>query len=141
MIPHLIALLLALLLLATPARAFDPDGGTVSWHVSDIQIAPHWTWADSSLMAAFLITRAADWSQTRRIDDTPDLQESNPIMGDHPSDGRVDSFFTWTTAATVGLSLILPPEWRRSMLAGFSLANTVVVANNHRLGLRVGFKY
>lgn len=135
-------LLLALMLLvASPCLAFTPEGDAqvrVDW--SKIEIGSRWTGYDTALMTGFLATRFLDWSQTSRIKDYPDLEEKNPMLGDHPSDGTVNAFFAATTAATIGLALILPRDWRRSLLAGFTLANAFVVYNNDQLGIKIGFR-
>lgn len=103
--------------------------------------AHDWTIADTGLTTAYVLTRAADWNQTRQIEDHPGLKETNGFLGEHPSDAEIDQYFALSTVGAVGLAFVLPKAWRRGMLFGLTGANVYAVINNDRLGLSVGGKF
>lgn len=117
---RMIALLLALL----PSLAFADD-----WTTPD-------TWREST----YMVLHAADWVQTGKIARDPDRwQEENKILGEHPSIGRVNTYFAATALAHYAIAAALPAPWR----ARFQCLSVVIeassVANNHSIGLRVRF--
>ena len=86
------ALLAALLLTAGTAQAADP-----------------WTRQDVALQATYATLHVLDWGQTRYIADHPrEHYERNPILGRHPSRGRVDAYFATTLALHTLVTHLLP---------------------------------
>lgn len=73
-----------------------------------------WSNEDIARQAAVLGLLGADFAQTRSIaKGIPGIHETNPILGEHPSKGRVDNYFA---AAMIGHTLLmhaLPPELRK----------------------------
>jgi hypothetical protein len=100
-----------------------------------------WERTDSILLGTSLTTLAIDWGQTRDLArrQEPPFTEANPFLGKHPSVGRVDTYFAFVMAGTVGLSAVLPVTYRRWFLGGLTVLETAVIIDNHRLGLRVRF--
>jgi len=81
----------------------------------------------------------ADWSQALRIADNPDRwAEANPLVGRHPSEGRVNTMETlyllWNGAA-----LLLPKTPRRIWYAAVTVVEAVAVAHNLAIGISIGF--
>jgi len=112
-----IALLALLALLGAEARA-DP------WTTTD-------TIVESGCVALFLI----DWQQTldRRY------QESNPILGAHPSRAAVDGYFFGVIGVQVVAARLLPSPWR-GVFQGITIGvEGRSVYNNWRLGAHAGF--
>lgn len=116
------ALALAILLIAWPVSARDWTGEELGWGA-----------------AAAAAVRLADWAQTRNITRNPDrFREVNPIIGEHPSKGRVDGAFVIGSALLFGLAHYLP-EYRKQILQWFVVLGGGVVARNASIGVRMSF--
>lgn len=99
-------------------------------------------WSEDQLRmgAALAAATVVDWAQTRYIADNPDrFHETNPIMGRHPSIGRVDRYFA--TSVLVGAVVLdaLPSEYRDYALKAGLVLEVLVVSNNARIGVGVKF--
>jgi hypothetical protein len=119
--------------------------------------AEEWKAADYKLLAAATTLLVVDWGQTRDLTRTytetsaslngqaPLItrrrthRETNPLLGDNPSIGDVDKYFAGALLLTAGLSYALPAKYRRSFLGGVIVLESVIVARNHHIGLRVDF--
>jgi hypothetical protein len=89
---------------------------------------------------AFQALLIADWKQTRQIARAPDRYfERNPILGNHPSVGRVDTYL-FAAASYTGL---LQQTFRRSGASNFNSSRIAIQANvvkqNYEIGLNVRF--
>ncbi|HUG79505.1 MAG TPA: hypothetical protein VML57_18645 [Burkholderiales bacterium] len=82
----------------------------------------------------------ADWRQTRQIARAPDRYfERNPILGKHPSVGRVDTYMLTAGVLHWVIAANLSPKWReRFQLISFSIQANVV-QQNYAIGLAVDF--
>jgi len=118
------SLLLALLLFASAAHADDD-----------------WTRQDTYRQAALTTLLVVDWAQTRYIVKNPNEQdgESNPVLGSHPSTGRVNNYFAASIAAHAAISIILPPTLRHGWQYVWIGAEVNQLARNYRLGVRMNF--
>ena len=76
-----------------------------------------------------------------QIEDHPDLEETNKMLGAHPDRSEVNVFFPLTTLAMAGAAVIMPTGMRRSFLMGATLINGAVVVSNQRLGLKIGGRW
>lgn len=99
-------------------------------------------WSEDQLRmgAALAAATVVDWAQTRYIADNPDrFHETNPIVGRHPSIGRVDRYFA--TSVLVGAVVLdaLPSEYRDYALKAGLVLEVLVVSNNARIGVGVKF--
>ncbi len=127
----LAAAVAALLALAPSARADDRG----------------WTATDTALEASFVLSMAADWSQTMAIARARPVQvdastvvvteETNPFLGRRPSPARVTGWFAGLTALHVAVAPLLPRPWRTV----FQVVPTVVELGyvGHNLGIGIGF--
>lgn len=115
------ALLLACLLIAGPVSARDWTGEEIGWG------------------AAAAAVRLADWAQTRNIVRNSDrFREANPIIGEHPSRGRVDGSFVIGSALLFGAAHYWP-QYRKQILQWFVVLGGGVVARNASIGVRMSF--
>ncbi len=115
------ALMLAILLIAWPVSARDWTGEEIGWG------------------AAAAAVRLADWAQTRNIVRNPDrFREVNPIIGEHPSMGRVDGVFILGSALLFAAAHYFP-EYRRSILQVYVVIGSGVVARNASIGVKMSF--
>lgn len=76
--------------------------------------ADPWTKQDVALEATYILLHALDWGQTRQIARAPDryYEALNPLLGRHPSQGRVDAYFALSTIAHAGITHLLPAKYR-----------------------------
>lgn len=102
--------------------------------------ADEWTKQDIILESTWQVLQFVDWKQTRVIANHPELyEEKNPIFGSHPSTGKVDAMFAAGALLHVGITHVLPKEYRvywQAVTIGMSAA---CVINNYSIGIRVGF--
>ena len=98
--------------------------------------ADEWTERQAIQQAGFTLLLAVDWAQTRDIQNHPGFQESNPILGEHPTDKEIDQYFV---AAAVGHAVIthfLPTEWRDAWQYTWIGIEANTTVENYRLGVR-----
>jgi hypothetical protein len=97
-----------------------------------------WTKTDTAREVVWMILHAVDWGQTLEIARHPDdFREMNPILGTHPTVGRVNLYMGAWALAHPAISYLLPGDWRKTwqyLTIGVSFTST---ANNFNLGLRV----
>ena len=91
---------------------------------------------DTALYFA-LALQTADWMQTRQIAKDPAYYEYNPILGNHPSMGKVNRYFAAIEAGTVALNLTLPKEYAHGLNLASIGFETAVVGHNLHIGLRI----
>ncbi len=105
------------------------------------QIIPDdWTSADTAREAVFVSLWVADYKQTTDIKNHPDLHETNPLLGLHPSDSKIRNYFLGVGIAHVLISRTLPAGWPRQTYAYARIAMEVAyVVKNKRLGMQIKF--
>lgn len=102
--------------------------------------ADEWTSGDTARQAVYLTLHVADWAQTRHIARHPEeFTERNPVLGEHPSVGRVNGYFAATALAHTAVSWALPRGWREGWQYVTIGVESVVVARNYRLGVKFDF--
>jgi hypothetical protein len=92
-----------------------------------------------ALEAGFLAAGLIDYGQTRDLKNHPNLHERNPFLGRHPSDDRIRNYFLAAGLAHMGITRLLPREYRPYWQWGTLVLEVGVVARNHSIGLRVDF--
>ncbi len=98
------------------------------------QAAPNekWTKTDIVLEAAFLGTLGADWSQTLHISRNPGYhEESNPILGEHPNQNRINLYFAACAAGHVWIADELS-GWKRTAWQAFWTAAEIWTVQYNR---------
>jgi len=101
--------------------------------------AEEWTTQQKWLLAGAMTLHVIDWGQTRTIALNPDkFYERNPILGTHPSLGRVNTHFA---IGLVGLPLLAHyvPSIRNYLLWSWGALELGMVANNYHIGIRATF--
>ncbi len=85
-------------------------------------------------------TTAMDWSQTRYAARHPaQFRELNPIIGSHPSLGKIDTYFVGVMAIQNVVFFALPDKYR-FYWAGANIAiETAVVLHNNSIGVQMRF--
>lgn len=100
--------------------------------------ADAWSEADIARESAYLILHTIDYGQTSYISKHPNrFSEQNTILGRHPSQKMVDTYFLTTAILHVGAVHFMPKEWRpvfQSLWIGFEAS---AVTNNYRIGVKI----
>lgn len=101
--------------------------------------ADEWDSTDKKLFATSELLLLADWSQTRQVAKNPQhYSETNILLGEHPSVGKVDVYFTSVLIGNYFLTDYLESN-RKSYLYGIIGVQLIVVGHNKQLGLKIGF--
>ena len=90
---------------------------------------------DKSLELGYIALTAIDWRQTQDIVRHEGYYETNPIMGKHPTNARINTYFTGMIAGHVLVDYLLPSQYRGYWeLMGISVELTGVLGNR-KIGL------
>jgi len=82
----------------------------------------------------------ADWGQTRTIAMNPQLyREKNPVIGEHPSLGRVNAWFLGSLVVNNGIMIALPKKYKPYYAGGVTAIETYFVVSNNHIGIKVEF--
>jgi hypothetical protein len=120
------------MLLAAAIAAVPTSGRAGEWLE-----ARQWNARDTVLEGAMLALLVVDWRQTRNIAAHPSLwEETNPILGAHPSAARVDAWFAASAVAHVAAAYVLPPRWRTPFQLLSISAEGLCVSRNFAIGIR-----
>ncbi len=102
--------------------------------------ADEWKKADYLLEGSWIALHVLNWGTTLDIADNPGrYHEMNPIMGRHPSRGRVNLYFAGTTVAHVLTSALLPKKWREYFQVGSIAVTGGCLGWDLSLGLKIKF--
>ncbi len=101
-----------------------------------------WTATDTTLQVTYLTLHAMDWAQTLHIARNPQrYYETNHSLGQHPSEGRVNSYFALTGIANTALTVALPKPWRTGWQVGIIVHDYTYVQHNHRIGIGISLRF
>jgi hypothetical protein len=139
-----VGLLVLALSCAVPGGS-DPyhNQGPLAFLVKDIQkrAVAKMEWQDRVLQVGSSAMIFADWLTT--VDGIrKGYEESNPILGVHPSLGRANVLIaTGLLANTFLVPKIKDKELRRGVWAAMMLLETKALRGNHLAGLRLNFRF
>jgi hypothetical protein len=107
----------------------------------DLGRSSAWTPADTARQIAGLGLLGADWAQTRTIAKNPStMGETNPILGAHPSVGKVNNYFAANMIGNALLARTLPPGLREALQYGtIGLEAGAAGRNKFKLGIGMTF--
>lgn len=100
---------------------------------------------DTITLLLMLVTlNVVDWGQTLDIARNPtEYHEYNPILGRHPSEDEVNTYFMIVIPAQIGAGFLIEKlaneKWRNAFWTGCIGLELGMVANNYNLGLKVRF--
>jgi hypothetical protein len=77
-----------------------------------------WTTLDYTLQATMIALSSVDWVLTHRNLNKPWFTETNPILGLHPSRGKVAGAFILTLSIHTIVAAVLPRPYRTAWQAG-----------------------
>lgn len=93
---------------------------------------------DKSLLVTSTGLLLVDWLQTRSIARNPrDYVELNPILGPHPTVGRVNTHFAAAIALNYLISENLSGKTKTGWLIGITILEGTVTARNMGIGIRL----
>jgi hypothetical protein len=121
---------------ALPAR--------VSWSTERLTRLParvSWTPSHSALASAFLVTLMIDAAQTRQLarQGWTGFRESNPLLGERPSVGRVNSYTALAGLGVLGAAAVAPPRLRPWLLGAAIAVQALTIGSSVRQGLPIRF--
>src|SRR5258708_2157689 len=83
------------------------------------KIYSDWSDSDKARQTAYTTLHLIDWNQSKKIQRNPDLyHETNPVLGNHPSQGQSNNYNGLTLLGHLALAGMLPPEWRKAFQLG-----------------------
>lgn len=127
----LLWILSILLLLAIPSLAHD-----------------EWTKIDTVRQLTFTVVECIDWLQTKEIARNPNYYETNPYLGKHPSQKKVDTYFASCLIGHALVSYLLPAKveiygYKMSPRATWQYfwigVEAGYTAHNYNIGIRIPF--
>ena len=122
-------LLIFLFLLVVPANAFDLE----KYYQEPL------TEADKKGIIAFNVLQGIDMLQTLEIANNDNYYEKNKILGRHPSEFQVVTYFIARGFAHYEVTKMIPQKYR-SIWHGYNIIyNYDVIRDNHEIGIRIGF--
>ena len=118
-----VVILVTILFFALPSRASDL-----------------WSDADVKREAVYLAVDTVDWLQTRNIARDPNKwYETNSVLGEHPSVGKVNMYFATMMLVHIGIVDALPSEYRPVFQYTTIMVELNYVAHNYSLGISMKF--
>ena len=99
-----------------------------------------WDKTDYVLGITAVAALVVDWGQTRYIAKHPEThREMNIFLGEHPSVGRVNTYFGGVILGTVILANWLSPTNRKAFLGTITAVELIVTHHNRGLGVKIAF--
>lgn len=99
-----------------------------------------WTRVDTAREMTWIAIHVIDWGQTLDIARRSNqYSEINPLMGRHPSVGRVNNLMILGTVAHIGGAYLCPKNLRGVYQWTSIIVNAGFIIHNHKIGLKVRF--
>jgi len=94
---------------------------------------------DKANIILFNVMQGIDMLQTLEIANNDDYYEKNPILGKHPSETQVITYFIARGFAHYHATNMIPQKYR-NLFHGYNIIyNYNVIKDNHELGIRIDF--
>lgn len=94
---------------------------------------------DKKGIVIFNVLQGIDMLQTLEIANNDDYYEKNPILGKHPSEAQVVTYFIARGFAHFHLTKMIPQRYR-GLWHGYNVVyNYDVIRDNHAIGIRIDF--
>ena len=102
------------------------------------QAFDEWTNTDTAFQVGYSILHIIDWGQTREIINNG-YSESNLILGEYPSKGKINTYFAVTLIGHAAISYVLPHDYRILWQVIWIGMEARTVAWNYNAGIKLGF--
>ena len=96
-----------------------------------------WTREDKILQCTQLIVQGLDWQQTKEIARNDDFYETNPMIGEYPTQWEVDRYFLISASTGMLVSHVLPQEYRKYWQMFWIGSSSSSVFHNYNVGIRI----
>ena len=113
-------LIILLTLLPITANAFD-----------------EWTDKDELRQRAYMALHLIDWMQTSKMASDDMYFETNPLLGRHPSTGKINTYFAATLVFNYVVARTLQTKYRNTWQSFWLGVKTTYVGHNYQIGVRV----
>jgi hypothetical protein len=103
-----------------------------------------WNQETTARELCFLYSLSKDWRQTLEISKNPQkYSEANPILGEHPNEGKVHMYFAGCALSHALIAYMLPPEYSKIWQATWIGIQSSVTDGNHDNGIdpAMGMEY
>jgi hypothetical protein len=129
-------------------RALRAVAGPAPWrpHLSTDAIAElpariSWNQSHTALAGVFVVGLLIDAAQTRALarNGWSSYREGNPLLGERPSVGRINTYTALAGLSVLGAAAALPPRVRPWLLGGAIAVQALTVARSVRMGLPISF--
>ncbi|HEV2749044.1 MAG TPA: hypothetical protein VGV12_00815 [Gemmatimonadales bacterium] len=109
--------------------------------ITDLPARVSWNQTHTVLASAFVVTLLMDAAQTRELarHGWSGFREANPLLGDRPSVGRVNSYTAIAGLSVLGAAAALRPKVRPWLLAAAIAVQAFTVAGSVQNGLPIRF--
>jgi hypothetical protein len=97
------------------------------------------TEVDKANIVLFNVLQGIDMLQTLEIANNDAYYETNPILGKHPSETAVVTYFITRGFAHYHVTKMIPQKYRRFWHGYNVIYNYDVIRDNHELGIRINF--
>ena len=97
------------------------------------------TEVDKANIVLFNILQGIDMLQTLEIANNDAYYETNPILGKHPSETAVVTYFIARGFAHYHVTKMIPQKYRNIWHGYNVIYNYDVIRDNHELGIRINF--
>lgn len=111
--------------------------GLLALCLASCSSASSWTRGDTARQAAVIGLLAVDHHQTQTIAKEPEKwKEYNPILGRHPSEGKVDAYFLSLAVGHTAIAAVLPEKYRKWWQYIYIGAEGFCIIHNFGEGIR-----
>jgi len=100
------------------------------FNVQAAQAADPWKTGDKVIYGIYLSALAVDYSQTSYFLEKTNYEESNPLLGKHPSQGQVNFYFISAAIIPAILAHFIPGKYRTPALGLLALLEIRPVLHN-----------
>src|SRR6266576_264957 len=126
----------------TPLAAQKASRGPSLRAASYIYLTPNpYLGSLTALASAFLVTLLIDAAQTRELarEGWQGFRESNPLLGERPSVGRVNSYTALAGLTVLGVAAAAPPRLRPWLLGAAVAVQLFTIQGSVRQGIPIRF--
>ena len=125
----LVLLIVFVAFFVKPAKAIDLE----KYYKEDL------TEVDKANIVLFNVLQGIDMLQTLEIANNDAYYEKNPILGKHPSETAVVTYFIARGFAHYHVTKMIPQKYRNIWHGYNVIYNYDIIRDNHELGIRINF--
>jgi len=126
---------------APPGVTFDQPGFPQLEVTGTVPVRVAWSQRDLALASGFVAALLIDAAQTRRLarGGWRDYEESNPILGRNPSEGRVNTYTAVAGLTVLGVAAAAPKRVRPWILGAALAVEVYALAAMSQRGVAIRF--